>query len=410
MRKRDDTSATASALSERMNRAFGRPGEADWLDVLKRADRKKAPQWTQRRVLLVTGILALAVGACAGGVGVIPWLSKKVDLEGTPEPLPICDEDDVEAKIFLQRLPGEGESLNGKIVLVNTGEPDCALNGQPKMSLEGNAAKAGRWLVNLPESVFSGNERGHSHPEQTLLGRVYEPWQQTSFIPFHWENWCGPGSGSNGYAGKPSLRLELPNGREFAFPVYRLPGCKDTELVSVIEVEEARDPMYVALRYPLRASISGVEKSKRVELRSGDLFRYEIALTNTSWGTFHFESCPSYTQGVLLWGDESSPLVGAGGIYVLNCRSAGKIEPGETVYFAMELRIPRDALATVRAFRAQFESLARQGAGDTVPPGGLDPVTFGEGMLTWSLVSPSEDLSRWIADPRTAKVEVKIVP
>jgi hypothetical protein len=95
-------------------------------------------------------------------------------------------------------------------------------------------------------------------------------------------------------------------------------------------------------RLRLRAAIIGVRTvSVKPGLRAfrvhrGELFRYEVALTNTGATPFRFAStsCPSYIEEVAL-----APAR----VYVLNCRPVGAIAPGATVDFAMRVVIPQKA-------------------------------------------------------------------
>lgn len=57
-------------------------------------------------------------------------------------------------------------------------------------------------------------------------------------------------------------------------------------------------------------------------------------MKNTSKHSFRFRRCPSYYEELL----GTATLT-----YTLNCRSVGTIAPGESVLFAMELRVPRHA-------------------------------------------------------------------
>jgi len=72
------------------------------------------------------------------------------------------------------------------------------------------------------------------------------------------------------------------------------------------------------------------------QLHRGEIFRYEIALKNTSKHPFRFELCPTYFEELVL--PPSSRLA-----YTLNCHPVGTIAPGATARFAMEYRVPEHA-------------------------------------------------------------------
>jgi hypothetical protein len=394
-------------LSSRLKRAVDTDGQGDWRGVCAQAGVNPALwHWSRRRVLLVAGAFVLAVGACAGGTGVIPWRSK-VDRRPLPSYLPICTGDVVKAKLFLKRQPyGPGRSLNGQIVLVNTGKPDCALKGQPEVSLVGKAARATRWRVILPPSVFAP-KRLRYDGYRTAIGRAFRTsdiigLDAISSVAFHWSNWCGPGSGANGYSGKLALRFEVANGSTFLLPVRRLPGCSKPGGWSTLRFDRqgASPASLVPLEVPLRAEILGQKKGQRLLIRSGETFHYRVALTNTSARPFRFSSyanlygyrtCPVYfeyvldSEGVIAYGDFYEPAIVDGGLpggpmYSLNCDSAKVMEPGETVVYEMEVTVKKGALKPIWE---KYRDLAKQGL--PIPERVLDGTTLGDGKLIWTL-------------------------
>jgi hypothetical protein len=119
---------------------------------------------------------------------------------------------------------------------------------------------------------------------------------------------------------------------------------------------------------PLRAKIVKTEGA-RFLLETGKVFRYQVALTNTSSSAFRFRDCPMYHEGALPTGPTAFWV--ASSTYMLNCRSVGEMKPGETVTFAFELPVPKTAYPT-------------------------------RGALVWTLAPDSKN-------PPTAKVPVVIV-
>lgn len=332
-------------LSERLTKALGDDKRADWLDVRERAGMTRTSwHWSPRRVLLLAGVLVLAVGACAGSTGVIPWMNKKPGPKAFVHLLPICAPKSVDAKLYLNRQKTSG-NLTGLIVLANTGRTRCAVTGQAKVSLVGPAARTAHWRIELPESVFSPQR---AQPQTELGMTSADRKGGASSVFLWWENWCGPGSGTNGYAGKPALKFEIANGSKFVLPVYKLPACSDVKKPSLLRVDRAASapsPLYWKPSLPLRAEIVGIEKGAPFRLESGHVFRYRVALTNTNSSTYRFRDCPMYQERVLQAGDHGAfPLAYA--MYVLNCRSVGEIEAGKTVTFAMELPVPKTAYST----------------------------------------------------------------
>jgi hypothetical protein len=347
-------------LSLRLKKAVGEEKRADWLDVLGRAGMSRTPwRWSQRRVLLVAGVLVVAVGAAGASTGLIPWLNKTP--KQTPPPkYAICGAKDVNAKILFHRheqSPEVPAGLSGTIVLANKGAGDCALEGQPKVSLVGSGAVNTKLRVELfPEgedvlpagvktsdSVFSPDPKRNSIGDfpgtgQTLLGRAFEPVEQASRIHIWWQNWCGEGSGSDAYDGNLALRLEITNGSIIDLPVRQIPVCNNSAKPSVLRLLQAQAaaiPLGAAL--PLRAQIVTDGTGKPLVLKVGTVFQYQVALTNMSDHTFRFGKCPTYFQSAGIGTDANNTFPLAGGQYVLNCRSVKAIDPGETVMFEMKL-------------------------------------------------------------------------
>jgi hypothetical protein len=356
--KRQRTDGLDRQLSYRIKRALGDDGCADWLDVRERAGVGRTLwRWSQRRVLLVAGGLVLAVGAAGASTGFIPWLNETPKLASPPK-YPICGANDVGAKIVLTRHkqdPDIPSGLSGTIILANKGAGDCALEGQPKVSLVGPGAGNTKLRVELfpagenvvpagvktSDSVFSPDPMRNAVGDfpgtgQTLLGRAYQPVEQASRIHIWWQNWCGPGAGSDAYTGDLALRLEMANGSIVNLPVRQLPTCNSAAKPSVVRFGQATAasiPPSAAL--PLRAQIVTDGTGKPLVLEAGTVFHYEVALTNMSDRTFRFGDCPSYTEDAYV--NNAFPI--GGGAYVLNCDSVEVIDPGETVTFEMKLTV-----------------------------------------------------------------------
>jgi hypothetical protein len=389
--KRHETDKLDRMLSERLKKALGSDGPADWLDVRRRAgEAKTALYWSRRRVLLVAGVLVLAVGACAGSTGVIPWLNKEPkSVPFRPQILPICSPKNVQAKLYLQRQKASG-NLTGSIVLANTGHTRCAVAGQAKVSLVGSAARATHWRVELPKDpsepgpLFSP---GRIQP-QTELGMTPAVRRGGhSSVYLWWENWCGPGSGTDGFAGKPALKFEIPNGSKLVLPVYRLPGCSNSRKPSLLRVfgaTPALPPMHWKTNLPLRAAIVGAQTTKRFRLQRGETFHYRVALTNTGTSPVRFGDCPSYGEDVSVpvKGDPKMmlPIIVNG--YLLNCRPVKAIAPGKTVTFAIELPVPKNLGSVDAPKTSKFFPLDR-------------------GTLTWTLSTGSKR-------PPTATAPVRV--
>ena len=144
-RKRRGTGDQTKVLSERLNGAFRRPGEANWLEVRERAGEGGAHMhWPRRRVLLVTSALVLAAGACAGSTGVIPWLNRHPAAVKAPPLAPPCKAKDLYVRLtYSTSLNG----LHGGVSLVNISRHACSLAGHPKLALVDPRVSGHRLLV-----------------------------------------------------------------------------------------------------------------------------------------------------------------------------------------------------------------------------------------------------------------------
>jgi hypothetical protein len=341
--KRDEQDNFDQLLSSRLKKAIGEDGRADWLDVSVRAGTSKVLwHWSRRRVLLLGAVLVLAVGAAGASTVIIPWL--KAEPAQTPPPVyPICAANDVTGTLYLHKVPSSRPGLSGEITLLNKGEANCALQGDPKVSLLDDGVNVANLQVGLfPEvkSVFTPDPRKYSYlAPQTLIGRVTEPLEQKSWIYLWWENWCGQNSG------KLDLRLEIPNGTTLELPVSKVPSCVDSAKPSLLKLDQAQGAhLPPAPGLPLSAKIVVDGAGEPIQITVGEVLHYQVGLTNTGVSPYRFgDRCPIYSEAASSGNDDlPTHFPFASGAFELNCRSVEAIEPGETVTFDMELAIPKD--------------------------------------------------------------------
>ncbi|MGA9762971.1 MAG: hypothetical protein WBQ14_11175 [Gaiellaceae bacterium] len=335
--KRQKSDNLDRQLSYRLKKALDDDGCADWLEVRERAGMSRTLwHWSQRRVLLVAGVLVLAVGAAGASTGIIPWLGEAAK-PIPPTIYPICKASDVQAKLILHQGSGSRE-LSGSIALINTGDKLCALEGQPKVSLTGADSAQLRIEMFSPVAKLTEADKtlfGSGGADQTLLGRDSEP-PNNSAVSFGWQNWCGPDS-----AGL-ALDFEIPNGSKFTLPVTKLPACVDPAQPSRLVFGTAHGaPPPVGPNFPLRPKILPENDGEPLVYEQGKAFHYRIALTNTSSSPYRFgDNCPAYLEEASMAPFDPALPLGGGfvyGHYVLNCHSVDQVDPGETVTFAMEL-------------------------------------------------------------------------
>ena len=293
----------------------------------------------RRRCGAAAVALVLAAAASASAApAVVPWTSTRPAKAAANPPLaPPCRAEHLRAQLLLQGATG---SLVGGVDLLNAGAGPCSLLGRPTVAFTGPAAAV--------EPVQVERVAASPTPLDVLADppgslRALQPGKSAE-VSLFWSNWCGPGAAPTGASGTPpeALALGLASGTTVDIPLTRAPRCDDPQSPSTLSVgpfTPAPRQLPRGSRLPLRVAIVGTRPVqvkpglRAFRVRPGELFRYEVAVTNTSTTTFRFapSSCPAYIEQLA----PAPPQA-----YVLNCRPVGTIEPGATVRFAMQLRIP----------------------------------------------------------------------
>jgi Protein of unknown function (DUF4232) len=292
-------------------------------------------------ILVVSAVVVAVGGAWAAPPRVVPWLGQRpVKASAHPPLASPCRGSALRARVFLQGATG---SLVGGINLLNAGSAPCSLLGWPTVSFTGAAASTTPVQVKeLPRSPAPLNVL--ADPPGSL--RALAPGKAAS-VSLWWENWCGPASVPTGSPGTSpdGLKLTLAGGTSVVVPLAQAPRCdapQSPSLLSVGPFAPTERHLPESSRLPLRAAIVGVRPVRvkpglrAFRVHRGELFRYEVAVTNTGRRAFRFagSNCPVYIEQV---------VPGPRRVYVLNCRPAGTFAAGATVLFAMHLRIPAGA-------------------------------------------------------------------
>lgn len=363
--KRQKTDNLDGVLSSRLKKAIGEDGRADWLDVSERAGMGRALwHWSRRRVLLVAGVLVLAVAACAGSTGLIPWLNRhplKVEESSLAPP---CHASDLRVHLDYAVNP---KSTDGEFTLENAGRRACSLAGRPLVALIDPRVSGPRLQViyEPPQKPAPG---GLNFWPASLLRAV--PPGKAAVVGFTWRNWCGPG------AVPKAVELRLPDGerivRSFASS-HRDPNSDPGRLgktaprcyrsrgrtsFTYLAFFPAWTPGKILSTYhlnsvlPLRATLitKGLETIRErwasgepgtfFRIQRGSVFHYRIALRNTSRRPFRFTKCPLYREALNSYSNSSNAYHSEA--LVLNCSPVGTIKPGGLAYFAMELHVPKN--------------------------------------------------------------------
>jgi hypothetical protein len=364
-RKPHEIRDPARELTDRLNAAFRRAGQADWLDVRERAGMTRTVwHWSRRRVLLVAGILVLAVGAAGASTGIIPWLNHKPVNVKTPSLAPPCRAENLWIRLSYQT---DLNGLDGSLSLVNTSRRACSLVGRPGLTLVDPRVNKPRLFVEFTPPATSKPGSVDLAP-YSLLRAV--PPHRGAYLHFLWKNWCESGPPPAG------LELRLPNGdrvvRSFsAFrppangfgPLYNAtaPRCFRKRWQTGLYYEglyPGWTPASVTSKYqldatlPLRTSIitEGLPtiRKKRsdgrlyatyIRVRRGSVFHFQVGLRNTGKRPFRFERCPLYAERIA--GLASN--LPTRDIFALDCRPVGVMAPGKVAFFAMEILVPKNA-------------------------------------------------------------------
>lgn len=281
---------------------------------------------------------ALISATTAAAAPVIPWRPERP--AGNPEP-PLakpCDTGMLRGSLFLQGATG---SLVGGAVLTNIGRAKCSLRGRVAVKFVRGSADRTNWTVVAGKA--QPRDRSAVYDRDSSL-RALAP-GRAAYVPIWWSNWCPPGTvETSGGVPPDALIIGLPHGRgSLELPVSRAPRCDAPGNPSTIVVgpltRRGRYPPSSA-HLPLRATIAapsiavGSKKLPTLRARRGRTLTYIVTLTNVSRRLYRFRQCPVYMQHLAPGGRDD--------IFVLNCRPAGTLQPGESARFAMRLAIPAE--------------------------------------------------------------------
>jgi hypothetical protein len=359
-------------LSLRLNAAFQRPADPDWLDVRRRLRRLHR---TRNRMLVLAGVLVVAVAACAQSTGIIPWFNHHPAPVKAPRSAPPCRVADLRVG-FSYSVSLNG--INGNLWVVNEGGRACSLAGRPRLKLIDPQVKKPRLLERYSVPKWAP---GSFNPTPLSLLRAVPP-HELAYLGFNWKNWCGPGPAPRAF------ELRLPEGGSIVHSFaprdsnswhvrshlsLTAPRCENKRRQTELDYEPFYPgwaPKSVLGAYgvksvlPLRVSVitKGLPTVRRMakgsfhswgpwryvkgreysfaKVKRGDVLHFRVALRNTSRRPFRFARCPLYVETLIssgtTLGQEHQET------YVLNCHPVGAIAPGKVAYFAMELRVPKD--------------------------------------------------------------------
>lgn len=281
-------------------------------------------------------LLAVLVAGCSSDskeqavAPAVPWTSETPPqvAERTPVSTPCRAADlDVRGQVkFVPRLDG-GIAL---VVVRNKGSRTCRLAGRPRVTL---VKKGGPVQVVRPIPTTPSNFPETTYPASSLL--ALRP-GDLGALTISWDNWCDPLVKGKPHVPPSAVRITLPGDRGSLSADYNaVVPCVDPNAPSTIGVSVFQPSLIPAGR-PwtsafLRASVPG----QPVHARRGGILHYRVVLKNDSKTTARFDNCPAYIQQLAPRGKVEA--------YDLNCSAARPIAHGQSLAFAMRVRVPRDA-------------------------------------------------------------------
>jgi hypothetical protein len=288
-----------------------------------------------RRATVALVVLALAAGCGSSSDddatgAAVPWTPAKPPQVAERKPVAVaCRAADLAVPGQVRFVP----RFAGGIALVtvrNTGRRACRLTGRPRVRFvkDGGPRQVQRRVpttpAHFPETTY---------PASSLL--ALRPGESAA-VTVTWDNWCDPV-----VPGKPplppsALRIALPGGRGSLDADYNaVVRCLDPKAPSTIGVSSFQPSLIPAGQRWTEAFLRSSVEGEPIHGRRGGVARFEVVLKNLSSTPATFDRCPSYVEQLAPRGDIE--------VYALNCRAARPIEPGKSVAFAMEIRVPRDA-------------------------------------------------------------------
>lgn len=226
----------------------------------------------------------------------------------------------------------------GAVALRNTGPVPCQLTGRPTVRLVGAPREPAQRQVDLPPQAPGFPDV--AEPAATL--QALSP-GATAVLSIQWSNWCVPGAAGSAKPQVPpsAVRISLGRGLGSLDAGYNaVPGCEAPGQPSVIGVRPFAPSPLPATQPWTTADVTAAiqppgDPGTPLTGKRGRLARFVIRLRNASATPVRFGHCP-------LFAEELAPS-GQTEAHLLNCRPAGSIRPGGSVYFAMQIHVPVSA-------------------------------------------------------------------
>jgi hypothetical protein len=292
-----------------------------------------------RPPIALVALLVLAAGCSSGSKKTdeaaagpaVPWTPDQppqvVQREPVADPCTASDLSVAGKVRFVPRLTG-GIALIG---LRNSGTRVCRLTGTPTVDLVHPGDVPKQEHAAFPPTPTSFPDVPYP-PSSLLALRPGEP----AAVTIVWDNWCDPTTGKSRVA--PKLRLTLPHGGGHLDADYNaVVDCISPERPTTLGVSAFQEAhIRPGKPWPGAASLRASLPGPPAHARRGGIARYRVVLRNVSQKTVRFDTCPAYEQ-------QLAPA-GRVEVYDLDCAAAHPIAPGKELAFAMQLRVPKNAL------------------------------------------------------------------
>ncbi|MBO0819079.1 MAG: hypothetical protein J2P30_28410, partial [Actinobacteria bacterium] len=163
-----------------------------------------------------------------------------------------------------------------------------------------------------------------------------------AILSIQWSNWCVPGAAGSRKPQVPpkAVRITLGKGLGSIDARYNaVPACERPRQPSTIGVRPfmpaplpATSPWTTA---NVKATIQPAGGGTALTGTRGHLARFLVRLRNASGLPVRFARCPLLAEQVAPAGQTE--------VHELNCRAAGSIAPGKSVFFEMGIHVPARA-------------------------------------------------------------------
>lgn len=310
--------------------------------------------------LAMVGLVLMTVLAGCGGTvapnadtkgvaDVVPWSALKPAPAAAPTPLPVpagtadCTSADLTARFTGAEGLTDGQLIGGFVFSDRSSAP-CQVRGKPTIQLR---AADGEPITVRPGPDLLGNPP--SSPVLLLPGRATNssgpavPGQASLVLT--WPT-LDPATGSTTCFPTPavatSVTFTVPGPGGQVTVTAPLTGTRHPAPVAPCDGILGVSPFQAITANPTPPLLSARIQAPATVV-AGQVLRYQVVLTNHSKAAVDFSRiCAAYTES-LAGGAGAGENLKVVEQYQLNCAAAGKLQPGHSIIFAMELATPGTA-------------------------------------------------------------------